>query len=327
MNLLAMLVLLVLLAATPGRADAAEPSDWRLVAPHGRLTAQIVFAGDGAPLQATVLRKRRPVLSATIGLGTVEGCLPAGFKFARGRRATISEHYRTAAGKRRLHRHRARRLVLKFEQRKSTLTVELELDADGFAYRTMLHGPLRRRFTAECSSFTAPAGSSAWLQRYTPSYEGPYLPTPLSDTAPGPIGFPALLQTEATWVLLSESRTDPGQAGSRLELLPGLPGLLAVVRPPQSSRLGAVRTSWRVAVIGSLEPDRRVRPRRGPRATGAPAELVVGPARTCRPGPGGRTAPAPRISCARSSTSTSRPASAGSTSRSTQAGTRPGSGR
>jgi hypothetical protein len=174
-----------------------------------------------------------------------------GFSFVRARRSAIFERYRTPAGKRRDHRHLARRLVLEFKQgRSSAMAVELELTDDGFAFRSVLRGKARSRLMAECSSFTAPAGANAWLQRYDVSYEQPYDPAPLAAAAPGPVGFPALLDTGKGWALLSESGTDRGQPASRLELLPG--GVLAVARPNQASGLAEVRTSWRVAVIGSL---------------------------------------------------------------------------
>ena len=237
-------------SAIPARADAAAHRAWRLASPDGSLTAKVRFLGADAPLRATVRRKREPVLTATIGLGTATRCLPMGFSFSRAARSRVFERYRTPAGKRREHRHLARRLVLAFEQGKSVMRVELQLSDDGFAYRTALRGRARSRLTAECSSFTAPAGTGAWLQRYTVAYEAPYVPGPLAATAPGPIGFPALLRTGRSWALLSESSADRGQPASRLELLPG--GVLALTRQHQGPGLSEVRTSWRVAVIGSL---------------------------------------------------------------------------
>lgn len=237
-------------AQSPARADAARQRQWRLASPHGRLTAQVRFAGAGAPLHAAVRRRGRPVLAATIGLGTATRCLPAGFSFSHAGRSSVFERYRTRTGKRRDHRHLARRLVLEFEHRDTTMAVELQLSDDGLAYRTALRGPARSRLTAECSSFTAPGGSRAWLQRYNTAYEAPYDAGILSEAAPGPVGFPVLLHTGSDWALLSESSTDRGQPASRLEVLPG--GVLGVARPSQEPGLAEVRTSWRVAVIGSL---------------------------------------------------------------------------
>ena len=243
------LLVLALAAALPAEAGAAR---WSVASPHGRLVAKLRFRADKAPFRATVLRRRRPVLHATIGFGTATRCLPMGFSFERAAETTVFERYRTRAGKRRVHRHLARRLVLTFERGASTIAIELQVSDDGFAYRTALRGPARKRLTAECSSFRAPEGTSAWLQPYRVAYEAPYVPTLLRDAAPGPVGFPALLRTPGAWALLSESDTDRGQAASRLEVLPGLPGVLAVVRPSQRPGLVEVRTAWRVAVIGLL---------------------------------------------------------------------------
>jgi len=248
---LAGLIALAAGLAPPAHAAAAtKHRHWRIASPDGRLTATVRFLGADAPLRATVRRKGESVLSTTIGLGTATRCLPMGFSFVRAGKSTVFERYWTAAGKRREHRHLARRLVLEFKQGDSAMAIELQLSDDGLAYRMALRGRARSRLTAECSAFTAPPGASAWLQRYHVSYEGPYDPAPLAAALPGPVGFPALLDTGKAWALLSESSTDRGQPASRLELLPG--GTLAVARPRQGPGLAEVRTSWRVAVIGSL---------------------------------------------------------------------------
>jgi alpha-glucosidase len=247
---LAGLVALAAGFAPPAHAAATKHRHWRIASPDGRLTATVMFLGADAPLQATVRRKGTPVLSTAIGLGTTTRCLPMGFSFLRAGKTTVFQRYRTPAGKRREHRHLARRLVLEFKQGDSAMTVELQLSDDGLAYRMALRGRARSRLKAECSSFTAPPGTSAWLQRYSVSYEGPYDPTPLAGAAPGPVGFPALLETGGAWALLSESSTDRGQPASHLDVLPG--GVLGLARPRQGPGLAEVRTSWRVAVIGSL---------------------------------------------------------------------------
>ncbi len=233
--------------AQPQRAGAA--GQLRLASPHQRLTAAVGFPRRGAPLRAVVRRGGRQVLGATIGFGTARRCLPAGWKLSSAARSTVFERYRTRSGKRREHRHLARRLVLELTHRDSAMRVELQLSDDGFAYRTALRGPVRKRLIAECGAFTAPPRTRAWLQPFNVAYEAPYVPSPLATAAPGPVGFPALLQTGRSWVLLSES-ADRGQAASRLELQAG--GVLAVTRPSQEGGLAEVRTSWRVAVIGSL---------------------------------------------------------------------------
>src|SRR5215207_2713874 len=158
-------------------ADAAE-RDWRLRSPDGRLGVDVRL---GAGLDASYRRDGARVVSAAIGLRAGPRCLPQGFQPVAHRRSTIAEHYTTPAGKRREHHHRARQLVLRFRRGRSRLTVAIRAADDGIAHRTTITGPARRRVTGECSSFTAPAGARAWLQRYGASYERPYLPTLLRD--------------------------------------------------------------------------------------------------------------------------------------------------
>ena len=68
-GLLKALVLLPALAAVPAppaQADAARPRQWLIASPHHRLTAEIRFHGDDAPLQATIRRRGRIALSSSL---------------------------------------------------------------------------------------------------------------------------------------------------------------------------------------------------------------------------------------------------------------------
>ena len=192
-NAAATLVALVVLAA-PGSAEAARQRAWRLASPHGALTATVRFSGSLAPLQAAVQRQGRPALSAAIGVATTTRCLPMGLRFHGATRSTVFERYRTAAGKRRNHRHLAHRLLLRFRRGHSSLAVELRVSDDGFTYRTTLTGPARRRVIGECSAYYPQPGARAWLQRFQAAYEMPYTPVALRAAPPEQIGYPALLQ-------------------------------------------------------------------------------------------------------------------------------------
>ncbi len=246
-----LLCVLAVAAAAAMPAPAAARDHWTLASPDGRLTAD-VRASAGAPLQATVRRDGEPVLSTRIGLAAGALCLPQGFARSGQTASRIVEDYLTPAGKRRTHRLAASELVLRFRRDGSKLRVQLRAADDGFAYRTAMTGPARARVTGECSAFTAPAGTQAWMQRFTAAYEGPYVPGPLRGAAPGPIGYPVLLEGAGTWTLLSESALDRGQPATHLEVRAGVPDVLSVVRPHVGSGLKRLRTPWRVAVVGSL---------------------------------------------------------------------------
>jgi alpha-glucosidase len=239
--------------AVPAPADAAKKHrSWRLESPDGRLAAKLRWSRADAPLVAKFRRHGTQVLSSSIGLGTATRCLPMGFTLTGSDRSTLFEKYTTRAGKRRVHRHLANRLVLSFKQGDSALRIELRASDDGFAYRTTLEGPARRRVTGECAAFTAPPGTGSWLQSFHRAYENPYTPGLLRDTPPGPIGFPALLSTGASWALLTESDLAPGQPATHLEVRAGVPEVLYVKRPHDRPGLATVKTPWRIAVVGSL---------------------------------------------------------------------------
>jgi alpha-glucosidase len=232
-------------AAAPASASPG-PEQWRVRSPDGRLSVELRFA-DG--LRATVRRDGARVLSSAIGLEAGGRCLPAGFTPTGHATSRIAEDYTTPAGKRREHQYRAHRLVLRFRHGRSRLAVELRAADDGVAYRTTLTGPARRHVSGECSAFSAPRATRAWLQHYGTSYEHPYLPARLRDADAGSVGFPALLSTGRAWALLSESGIGAGEPAARLRLRAGV---LRVKRPPVAHGLDRLRTPWRVAVIGSL---------------------------------------------------------------------------
>jgi len=239
------------LVALAGAAALVVPASasadaWRVSSPDGRLTADVRLERG---LHTTVRRDGARVLSSAIGLEAGGRCLPEGFEPAGHSADTVKEDYTTPAGKRREHHHRARRLVLRFRDGRSRLAVELRAADDGVAYRMALTGPARRRVSGECSAFTAPRPTRAWLQQYGTSYERPYLPARLRAAAPGDVGFPALLSTGRAWALLSESAIGRGQPAARLHVRTGV---LHVRRPGVQPGLHRVRTPWRVAVIGSL---------------------------------------------------------------------------
>src|SRR3954470_21220752 len=118
---------------------------WTLRAPGGALTAEIRLPARG-PLQATIRSDGQRVLDTVIGLATARGrCMPEGLSPAgRPTRRRVVERYATPAGKRRLHRHVARELVLRFRRRKARMRVQLRAARDGFAYRSAVAGAGRR---------------------------------------------------------------------------------------------------------------------------------------------------------------------------------------
>jgi alpha-glucosidase len=217
------LLALLLAGACAAPADAA----WHVASPDGRVSADLRLDRG---LHATVRHDGDRVLRARIGVRAGGRCLPAGRVPARVTRRRVDERYTTPAGKRRMHRVTARELVLTFRR----VRVHFRAADDGVAFRTTARG------AGECSSFHAPRGTRAWLQRYGVSYERPYDEVVLRSAEPGAIGFPALLHTGRAWALLSEGAIGPGQSAGRLRL--------------RDAALHVERSHgpWRVAAIGPL---------------------------------------------------------------------------
>jgi alpha-glucosidase len=132
------------------------------------------------------------------------------------RRRTVDERFMTPAGKRRRHELRARVLTVG--------RVDVLVARDGVAIR------------GGAPTFRAPAGSRAWLQRYTSNYENRYRRTDLRHVR-GAYGFPALIESPQTWVLLSEAGFEAGHLRAH-------DGGLRLTR--------AART-WRFALMGDLK--------------------------------------------------------------------------
>ncbi|MGI8623239.1 MAG: glycoside hydrolase family 97 catalytic domain-containing protein [Solirubrobacteraceae bacterium] len=202
-----------LLVRSPGGAVVA-----RLSRARGRLRLTVSRAGH---------------VAVTADLGPV----PAGRM--RARRGSFHRRFSTPAGKRRVHRLDARRLVVRGRRGRG---VEVLAARDGAAFRLLRAGVTE-------PTLRAPAGTRAWLQVYQGDYEGRYRSAALSAFAPERYAFPALLRTGRRYALLTESGAERG-AVAHLEVRPGDRGALHVELPPGEPAPAA--TPWRVAVVGSL---------------------------------------------------------------------------
>ncbi len=220
----ATLIVAAALAAAPATAHAGG---WTVAAPGGRLEATV--AEHRGALTLTARRAGRVVVRARLGRATG--------RVAAVRRDRRHETFRTPAGKRRVHRLDARRLRLTFPRR----SLEILAAADGIAFRA-------RGAHRGAVRWQAAGGSRAWLQRLIFNYEARYREASLRDARRRPYAYPALVRTPARdAALLTESGLPRGAAAGHL--VQGGRGLRVAL--PSRERETA-RTSWRIAVIGSL---------------------------------------------------------------------------
>lgn len=249
----ALVLAIALACALPAVAAAANGSGrWTIRSPDRRIAATIVQPRPGAPLRLAVARDGRRLLTGGLGLDTSRGSLVRGLALTGQRRGSVTETFSTSAGKRRLHHEHARTLTLDFRHGDIALRLLLRVSDDGVAYRYALPGRGPLRIERERSSFAAPAGTRAWLQRYTSNYEATYDPVRLGAARPGRYALPALLDLgRGAWALLSESDV-AGSAAAHLTATKR-DGVLHVT--PEDSVQGRrplLLTPWRVAVVGDL---------------------------------------------------------------------------
>jgi alpha-glucosidase len=198
-----------------------------VAAPDGALAARV--APHGSAYQLTVTRGGHTVLSTPLGR--------ADPRRTHATQDTLDETYATLVGKRRRHALVARRLRVDYGGGRGT---DVLVADDGVAFR-------ERGGRGEVATWSAPAGTRAWLQSYRPDYEGPYQPVALGAAKARDYGFPALLRTSRAWALLTESGLTR-EAAARLTVR--RPGVLRVALPPRATPPRT--TPWRVAVVGSL---------------------------------------------------------------------------
>ena len=133
-----LLLAATLVAAPRIPALAATPQQWQLTAPASGLppvTATVRLDPSGR-LSLEVRRANATVLQpSALGIRTTSGDLSTGLTFSRRTDAHVTDHYPTAAGKRRDHTVDANATTLRFTKGSSRLDVVFRVSADGLGYR------------------------------------------------------------------------------------------------------------------------------------------------------------------------------------------------
>ena len=188
----------------------------------------------------------------------------------------VSDQYDLLHGKQEQIIYEANRYVLHLENEdEESLDVIFQLSDDGIAFRYFFPetSSTPKRITEEVTSFNFSDSARGWLQPMSkaktgwsetnPSYEENYRFAIPLDSVPSPGEgwvYPALVNVDETWVLISETALDRHYSGTRLvhngealqvtfpqkeEVFPG-GGLLPESELP-------FYTPWRLIVVGDLE--------------------------------------------------------------------------
>ena len=189
---------------------------------------------------------------------------------------TVDEKYKMLIGRQSEIRNNANELELTFKNEKGSL-IQLVLRAynDGVAFKYVFPGKSDSLFavTSELTGFKIPMNGKTWIERYdkpttwAPAYEKYYENgIAIGTSSPNVEGwaFPALFNSNGSWILVSEANLASNYCGIRMEQ--NAPDGLYKVRfpdPKDAEGLGEVQPTstlpwsmpWRTIIIGeSLAP-------------------------------------------------------------------------
>ena len=267
-------------------AQAQQPSQQEIASPDGKMIVTVT-ASDGCPKYEVKLDDQVFIQSSPLGLKmnfddltqglTLKSCDVSKFEDEYCLKTTKQSHVKVVATEG----------ICRFEKDgREALDVIFRVTSRDVAYRYKVY-PKKVRggetlsgiVESEASGFALPEGTTTFLcpqmkpmtgfARTAPSYETGYTP----DDAMGKNGwgngytFPCLFKTPKGWVLLSETGTDGGYVGCRLEIrevkeVKGVKGQLYQIGFPLAEEMngtGSVtplvalpaETPWRTITVGT----------------------------------------------------------------------------
>ncbi|SDQ51106.1 glycoside hydrolase family 97 protein [Flagellimonas zhangzhouensis] len=244
----------------------------------GTIRAELNLDGNGQPYYLLYHQNELVLDTSYLGLKLEGMDLSKNLKFSEVKPVQkISDSYQLFHGKQKDIIYNADRYSVIFNtETGQTLECQFDLSENGFAYRYLISGDENQSIaiSEEASSYGFPEKTKAWMQPMSkaktgwsetnPSYEEHYLMEIPVNTSP-PIGegyvYPALFNTNDTWLLVSESDLHENYAGTRLKYDENLEGLQVTF--PQKEEIfpgggllpkgqTSIRTPWRTVAVGGL---------------------------------------------------------------------------
>jgi len=145
----------------------------------------------------------------------------------KSKKKCIDEEYEMLSGKQRIcHNYTNERTFTFTNPAGAHLVLDFRVYNDGIAFRYELPGEGERTIEKEETGFSIPASAKVWIPTYDiisptqPAYETFYTNgSPSGEDAPETQGwsFPALFESDGTWLLISEAAVYRNYCGSHLE--------------------------------------------------------------------------------------------------------------
>src|SRR5439155_9554421 len=192
---------------------------------------------------------------SALGIRTTSGDLSTGLTFSRRTDAHVTDHYPTAAGKRRDHTVDANATTLRFTKGSSRLDVVFRVSADGLGYRYIVRRTGQVAVTGEASEFALPLSSRAFLLPYDNGrndYESIPVHTTVGQAQATHYGYPSLFNVGNAWLLVTESDMTGGYGASRLTLNGTTHRFQVTLPDARETAPSPLTTPWRTLVVGDL---------------------------------------------------------------------------
>ncbi len=248
--------------------------------PNGQLALQFKISGDGKQAFYTVSKNDTVVLQdSKLGVMMEDADFTQGLVLESvSEVAPVKDTYEILTAKRRNNTYTANKRTYHLKNAANKkMDVIFQVSDDGVAFRYFFPGNSTevKKISNEITSFHFDDAAKGWLQpmsdaktgwaKTNPSYEEHYMKgvavgTP-SPTKAGWV-YPALFQTNGTWVLITESAPEGNYSGTRLQQnAPGGEYSIGFPQAVERKPDGALNpesvlpwyTPWRILAIGSLK--------------------------------------------------------------------------
>ena len=199
-----------------------------------------------------------------LGLSTSIGNFSTGMSFVSATEPdTITEQYEAIHGKRSVVNNSANRIEVTLANAQSQeMVVEVRAYEDGitFRYKLALADDKNITFNSELTAYQMQAKAHRWLQPFNTSYEADF-PYQAAGGKTGTWGYPALFETDGTFLLLTEANIGRSYCSTHLENSANAQ-MYQVCYPfdyegygqgaVNPTWTGSWTSPWRVMIIGSL---------------------------------------------------------------------------
>lgn len=264
------LIFMGLLASCGSKSDKYKSPDGKV---------EVTIASDSAALKYSVSYDGKVVLEPSV-LGLVRGDADFSALEITGVESKIVEDsYVTPAEKKLNNSYKANRVVFDVSNKEGNkMKIEFHIADNGVAFRYVFDETSTddKTIEKELTSFKFPAEAKAWLHPHDdvkncwaqtcPSYEDNYIvDVAVGTKAPKAAGwsFPALFQSNGTWVLVTEAGLEPPYCGTRLgqnsdggEYFVEFPQRGETMEPTDPITPIAklpLNSPWRVIMVGGLD--------------------------------------------------------------------------